>query len=281
MHRIFNSVVGVLLILAAVVGLAVSIGGIVALGSAQARIDSGVKHQLALLDQALTAADAGLRTASASVTQSQDTLKSIGGTIESSATAIDDIVPAIQAMGGVVGTQVPGALDGAREALTTFANTAGVIDRVLGVLESVPFVDIPAYNPDVPLAESVTNVRDSVAGLGANLHDIQTGLDKTATNLRAVRGEVSGVGAALSGLETSLGGTVEVLASYQEIVADLRTQVDAVNKGITAALRGARILATLALVWVGIASLGMLAQGWTLLERRRGLAPTDSPAAPA
>ncbi len=269
MHRTLNSVIGILLMIAAVVGLVASIGGIVVLGSVHARIDSGVKHQLALLDQALTATDSGLRTASASVAQSQATLSSLQSTIGGSAGAIDDIVPAVQAMGGVVGSQLPGALEGATKALTTFANTAAVIDRVMGVLESVPFVNIPAYDPDVPLAESVSNVRDSVAGLGADLRDIQTGLDKTATNLNAVRGEVSGVSTALGGLETSLAGTVDVLSSYQEIVGDLRSQVDAANQGIEDALRWARIVATLVLAWVGIASLGMLVQGWYILQSRR------------
>ena len=85
----------------------------------------------------------------------------------------------------------------------------------------------------------------------------------------------------LVGSKTSLSGTVEVLSSYQEIVADLRTQVDAATKGIEDALRWARIAATFVLIWLGIASLGMLIQGWELsagTRSREGLNSACSPA---
>ncbi len=213
--------------------------------------------------------DAGLRTASESVAQSQAILTSIKGTLDDSTTAITDIVPAVQAMAGVVGTQLPSTLDGATKALTVFADTAGVIDKVMGVITALPFVSIPAYNPDVPLAQSVTNVRDSVGDLGTKLSAIETGLDKTAANLDSIRGEVSGVGTGLDGLGQSLDGTVEVLASYQKIVADLRTQVDAAVTGVENALRWVRIAAIFALLWLGIASLGLLTLGWDLLKRNR------------
>jgi hypothetical protein len=275
MRRIYNSVVGILLIIAAVTGLIVSIGGIIGIGAVHDRVDSAIKHQLALFDQALTATDQGLRTASTSVTQSKATLTSIKGTIDGSATAMDDIVPAVEAMGSVIGTQLPSTVEGATKALTTFASTAAVIDKVMGVVTALPFVSIPAYNPDVPLAESVTKFRDSIGDLGTKLQDIQGGLSKTAANLGTVRGEVQGVGTALGGLNDSLAGTVEVLASYQRIVADLRAQVDAATKGLEDALRWARIVATFALLWLGIASLGLLTLGLDLVQRNRAPRPLE------
>ncbi len=270
MRRIYDIVVGVLLLVAAVTGFVLSIGGIIGLGAVQGRIESSLNHQLGLLDQALSATDAGLRTASDSVKQSQATLASIQGTMDSSATSIDDIIPAVEAMGGVIGTQLPDMLDGAANALTGFADTAGVIDKVMGVLTSVPFIDIPAYDPNVPLSESVTKVRDSVGGLGDRLQDIDTSLTNTATNLKEVRGEMSGVSTALGGLGESLNGAVEVVGSYQEIVADLRSQVDMVSQGITDALRWARVVVTIILFWLAIASLGLLTLGWDLLHRDAG-----------
>jgi hypothetical protein len=73
----------------------------------------------------------------------------------------------------------------------------------------------------------------------------------------------------MAGLGESLDGAVKVLASYQGIVADLRNQVDAVNQGFADALRWAQIAATLALIWLGITSLGLLTLGWDLFQRDR------------
>lgn len=269
MRRIYNAVVGILLIIAAVMGLVMSVGGIIGLGSVYTRVEATVKQQLTLLDQALVTTGEGLKTASVSITQTQATLSSIQGTLDSSATAINDIVPAVEAVGGVIGTQLPSTLQDSSKALTAFADTAAVIDKVMGVITSLPFVSIPAYNPDVPLAKSVTNVRDSISGFGSNLQDIQSSLTKTATNLKAIQGEVGGVSTAMAGLGGSLDGAVSVLASYQEIVADLRNQVDAANKGVAEALRWAQTVVTIALIWLGITSLGLLTLGWDLVQRSR------------
>jgi ABC-type transporter Mla subunit MlaD len=269
MRRTFNTLVGSLLIIAATIGLVVSFAGIIGLGPFYNQLTSGVTHQLALLDQALTATDAGLRTAATSVAQTQSALTSIQGTVDSSASAIDDIVPSIEAMGEVVGDQLPATLTGATGSLASFASTAAVIDQLMSVLGAVPLFSLPDYDPDVSLAESVTGFRESLEGLPEKLTQVQIGLEETAGNLQDIRGEVTAVGGALSGLSGSLDGTVEVLDSYQEVVADLRGQVDAAGGGIEDALRNARVLLVIVLAWLGIASLGLLTQGWELLHRRR------------
>lgn len=275
MRHIYNFVVGVLLIVAAIIGLVFSIGGLFGLQAVQERVQSGLQRQLGLLDQALSATDAGLQTATASVTQSQAILASIGGTVGGSTAAIDDIVPAVETMSEMVGSELPATLEDATQALTTFADTAEVIDRVMTLLGSLPLVNLPAYSPDVTLNESVTNLRDSVDDLGGTLQVMQAGLDKTATNLRDIRGEMSGVGTALDGLADSLNGAVATLSSYQEIMADLAAQLDQVENGLESGLRWARIVATGFLLWFGIASLGLLTLGWDLLKRNRETQPSE------
>jgi hypothetical protein len=269
MRRIYNAVVGILLIIAAVMGLVMSVGGIIGLGSVYTRIESNVKQQLTLLDQALVTTNEGLKTASDSVVQTQATLTSIQGTLDGSGKALNDIVPAVDAVGGVIGTKIPSALEGATKALTGFADTAAMIDKVMGVVSSIPFISIPAYNPQVPLAKSITDVRDSIGGFGGNLQDIETSLGKTSSNLKEIQGEVAGVSTAMAGLGTSLDGAVKVLASYQEIMGNLREQVDAATQGVSEALRWAQIVVTIALIWLGIASLGLLTLGWDLFQRSR------------
>lgn len=269
MRRTFNTIVGSLLIIAAVIGLVVSFAGLLGLGRVQSRLAAGATHQLDLLDQALTTTESGLRTAEASLAQTQTALSSIRGTVDTSAAAVDDMVPSIETMSDVVGEQLPATLENATQSLSSFAGTAGVIDQLMSVLSAVPLLSIPDYNPDVSLAESVTAFRKSLEGMPEKLVEMQTGLDQTAANLQEIRGEVAGVGESLTGLSESLDGTVDVLDGYQEVVADLRGQIDTASAGIDSVLRLVRVVLFIVLTWLGLASLGLLTQGWDLLHRER------------
>jgi hypothetical protein len=80
-------------------------------------------------------------------------------------------------------------------------------------------------------------------------------------------------------ITTSLQSAESVLEEYQEIVADLQEQMSGVRKELPRWLSWMQIGVSLVLIWLGIAQIGLITQGWELVARGRhdAAAQFDSP----
>jgi hypothetical protein len=68
-----------------------------------------------------------------------------------------------------------------------------------------------------------------------------------------------------------------VLSQYQDIVTDLQGQVVKVREGLPTWLRWIRIGLSLTLLWLGIAQIGLISQGWELIVHSRSVASSSLP----
>jgi uncharacterized YccA/Bax inhibitor family protein len=75
----------------------------------------------------------------------------------------------------------------------------------------------------------------------------------------------TGVGA----IAASLGEAQAVLREYQDMVGELQRMVNTVREGLPTWLRWVRLGLSLTLVWLGIAQLAIITQGWELIGRSR------------
>ena len=75
--------------------------------------------------------------------------------------------------------------------------------------------------------------------------------------------------AGISEITTSLENSRDIVAQYQDVVADLQSLVTTVRQGLPDWLRWLRLGLSLVLIWLGIAQIGLFAQGWELIGRSR------------
>jgi hypothetical protein len=60
-----------------------------------------------------------------------------------------------------------------------------------------------------------------------------------------------------------------VLDQYQGIVQDLRDMLSSARQSLPDWLTRVQVAASLVLIWLGIAQLGLITQGWELIGRSR------------
>jgi hypothetical protein len=60
-----------------------------------------------------------------------------------------------------------------------------------------------------------------------------------------------------------------VITKYQDIVGELRGEVAEVRRDLPGWLSAVRVGVSLVLLWLGIAQIGLLTQGWELILRSR------------
>jgi hypothetical protein len=273
MGRILVRLAGIALIVAGVAGLVFSVGGIVVVGRVERQIQTAAMEQLDLIDRMLSTTAEGLALAETSLAQAVDTVGSLETTMAGVGQAVEDSVPMVNSVAELLGEQLPATIAATQDTLRSVAQSAQLVDDLLAVLTSIPFLGLERYNPEVPLYQGLADVADSLNDVPQSLVNAQGGMITAGSNLEELKGELDVMAAGVGGIATSLEGTGEVLAAYQDVVVDLQGLVDTVRRGLPQWLRWLRLAVSLALAWLGVAQIALLTQGWELVGRSRPPAP--------
>lgn len=269
MNRILTRTLGIALIAAGAAGLAFAILGLAALGPVEQRVRSAVMEQVDLADRALSATAEALALADTSLAQ----VAKAAGSLESAMTgvvqSVGDAAPALDSVAEFLGVQLPTTIESTQETLGSVAQSAQIVDNILALITDLPLPGMARYNPDVPLHRSFQELSKSLDGIPASLGKAQQGLVSTIDNLDELAGDFDVMADGVGELARSLEGAQSVLTEYQDVVTELQSLVGSVRDGLPGWLRWIRLGISLALIWLGITQVGLIAQGWELAGHAR------------
>lgn len=267
-RRILALTIGVALVLAGILGLILSIGGLVLLPQLERQAVQVAEMQIEVVDRALLATMDGLITAETSLGQAAEAIDALEGMMADVGWAIDDTVPVIEIAAELLSGQLPSTIETTQEALTSVAASARLVDDMLSVISAVPLLGSDRYNPDTPLSQGFQDVADELEGMPELLLTAGEGLYSGTESLQDVEEGVAAMGGSISEAATSLDSAKMVLEDYQVIIGDLQGTVSYVRESLSGWLRAIRWGLTLTLIWLGVAQIGLITQGWERLGRR-------------
>lgn len=254
---------GATLIGIGIFGLIISLAGLIFVAIAGSAASGALNRELNTLDRALAATSEGLSVADSSLAEARSTLSSLSTTLDSATRAITDTQPTIVALEELTGTGLPNTLNSTQQALGSAQAAARSAE---GVLRGLNFFGL-SYSPEVPLDVAIGEVSDSLGALGPPLAEVSTGLGTAGTNLSTVAGDLAEVAVGLDALASSVGEATGVIEQYQSVVGDLRGELEAVRAAAPGWITAVRVGLSLLLLWLGLAQIVPLTQGWALLER--------------
>ena len=227
---VVKRILGVLLIIISIVSLVLSVAGIVGVWSLRAQLANAVNSGLALVDDtlastndALTKVDAALGTTATNVAAAQ-------GTFQSLAATVDSTTPALGSLSKFLSNDLPGTLNAAQKTLSGAADSAKVVDGVLGLLADLPLFNIN-YNPNVSLSNSLGGIGDSLNGLPDTLGQLGKQLAGPANTLPALARSLDTLGTSISQLETTLTDFQDMVGSYQDLINRYRAMIQSLAGG--------------------------------------------------
>jgi methyl-accepting chemotaxis protein len=236
-------VIGMTLIATGVLGLLISLTGLVFIG---------------------TATDDGLDVAAAALSDTERTLSSLSVTIADATVAISETQPSLAALQRLTGEQLPQTIGETRQALDSAGETARVVD---GVLSALSFLGVN-YNPEVPLDVALARVSESLAEVPNDLVEVSRGVERASANLDDLVADLGEVADGLDAIARSVDEASGVVEQYKTVVGDLRGEVAAVQEAAPGWITAVQWGLFLLLAWLALAQIGLLTQGWEILERR-------------
>jgi len=268
LKRFLSILVGVALILAGLLGLVLSVGGLLVLPRLERQAEEVAAEQIEVFDRALAVTLDGLITAETSVVQAAEAVDALEGIMADVGEAIDDTTPTIEVAADLLSEQLPSTIETTQDALASVATSARLVDDILGVISGIPLLGAERYSPDVPLHQGFQAVSDSMDGIPELLLIAGQGLDAGTGSLQDIEEGFAAMGRSIGETTTSLESAQTVLEDYQQIVGELQGAVSYVSESLPGWLRATRWGLTLTLIWLGIAQLGLITQGWERLGRR-------------
>ena len=270
MRNTLIRIAGIALVVAGIAGLIFCLVALVALGQIQDRVESAASEQLDVIDRALAATADGLALVENSLTQATSTVEALETTMAAVGQAIGDTVPTIDSLADFLGEQLPATIGHTQETLRSAATSAQLVDDILGFITVIPLLGTDRYNPEVPLYQGLAEVADSLDGIPTALGTAEQGIATAGANLETLTFDFDQMAAEIGQVAASLEAAGPVLVQYQQVVADLQALVGTVRDGLPRWLGWLRLGLSPALVWLGIAQIGLMTQGWELVGRSRG-----------
>lgn len=161
MRRAVFSLLGLLLIVTALAGIAISASGIVILWQVERSIKAGANETLTLLATTLQTTSDGLAVAARSLTQTDSALISLTTAIETAGDSVDETLPLIDTLTNVTTREIPRTITTSQQALRSAQASAQIIDTTLATLTSLPLINVRGYDSSRPLSRSLADLARS------------------------------------------------------------------------------------------------------------------------
>jgi len=257
----FRKIIGISLIIAAIIGLILSIGGIIGVWIAKDPLATGLANTLDMLQTTLQATSSGLKVAENALTMAVSDVTNMENTIQTASKTVGDTVPLIDSFSVLIADKLPGAISAVQTALTSAQTSANAIEGTLKILTAFPLLPMEPYNPDTPLPDALGEVVTSLDPIPQSLIDMEESLTTSQGNLTSIATQVSTISKNVGELRTTLDGTKKVLGQYQTVLTTLEGQISVAQDNLENFLNIGAWVVTIFLIWLGLAQIGLLTQG--------------------
>jgi methyl-accepting chemotaxis protein len=259
-------IIGIGLIIAAVLGLILSAGGIATIWIYKKPLTTNIVTTVDLFDSSLNATAAGLLVADQTLATTSEDITVIESTIQTASKSLEDTIPMFDSVTGLLRNDLPTSILSMQTALGSAQAAAQSIEGFLVILSSIPLLPLGTYDPEVPLTGALGDVSTSLDPIPQSFIDMADNLQTSQGNLSLISAQVNIMSGNVGELKTSISQSQEVLAEYQEVIHSLQIRVNSIQSNLPTVLDGIAWVMTIFLIWLGITQVGLLTQG---LERIR------------
>ena len=224
-------IIGLALIVVSIASLIVSVVGLVSLWTLKQNAVVAIGDAATLLTDTLVTTDKALTAAEQVLEGARDSIATLLGATQAIASALRDGQPTLNSAVRLLKQDFPDTIDSVQTAVTSAAQAARGADDLLKELARIPLLDLN-YQPDVPLASSISGIGQTLGVMPGKLEEIGSGLGQLNGNLAVIANQVDGLGATIQQIDTSLRDLPGVLRDYQRQLARVLPTLQSIQAGV-------------------------------------------------
>lgn len=274
LRKIFGSV----LLIIGLLGVLLSIGGIVYSGRAVDAVVKLLDDTLGLTGDSLATVEDTLTLARGTISDVNASLVTVEETADSLAKTIADTQPLVEEVAQITGEDAPNSIESVQEAIPAVAEVAGVIDDTLVTLNAFKIeeeilgfelnYDLGVnYAPAVPFEETVSDLGTSLDGFPDRLRELEPSLTAANESLGEVSENIYAVSDDLAVINGRVAEVEPLLGDYIGITQNINSTIDTTQSTIQTQAGNAKLVLQIIFAWLGFLQFSLLYLGWDLMTR--------------
>jgi hypothetical protein len=261
--------VGLILIITAVFGWLLSLGGIAALWSSKPVVTTTSIDLVDSITISLDATEQMLAVLNLSLQQARSSLDQVASTLDDFGETIGATSSVLQSISDIIGNDFVDLLNNTVVGLSAMEKTSQLIDNTLIFVSAIPFFGGSQYRPEVPLSKSVAGLSADLKEMPVSLSQISKEMEMTATSLEPVPGSLEVLSAELIQVKSNLENAEKLTVEYQRIIDDYQGRMEAFQNNLPGIIQRLFLVITLFILWVAFAQIGLFTQGLERLRENR------------
>ncbi len=257
---------GITLLLTGLTGILLAGYGIYNVWRLKGPITASAKADLNLTITALDAINEGLTVAEGSLDAAANNIDTLESTLVAVATGIEQTPELLDAVSTLIANDLPTTIEATQTSLDAARSSAEILENVLVVITSIPFIPGEPYAPEVPLYVALGEVSTSLEEIPASLSKMDDSLGSTRENLIEVEFELLSMADTVGQITMVVDDTQEVIDRYQTTIQALSRRMKAIEARLESWFNILAWSLTVLLVWIGLTQVGLILQGSALLQ---------------
>lgn len=276
--KVMRRLLGVFVMVAGILGLLLSLAGLVLVWVAQPVVTVYANTTLGTLNKSITNSKNVMETTAQALGATVDSVDALSAMLGTTAATVEDTKPVINKVTTIMSVTLPSTLKAATDSLYTAQEAAQILESTIQSLDAfrsmmseVPLVGGlvqtgEAYNPEKPLADSLGELAVALEDLPDTFVGISADLDKTDDNLGSIQENLITMSDSAKVISASLSEYENIVTQSQPTMDDLAAILTNIQSNLPTILNRVAIVLTLFLVWFLAAQVVILSQGWELYQ---------------
>ncbi len=272
-------ILGVLVMLAGLLGLVLSLAGLVMVWVAKPTVEVYASTTFDTLSESIVTSQNVMDITRQALGATIDSVDALSAMLGTTAATVEDTKPVLDQVDMIMTTALPSTLQATTDSLYTAQEAARVLESTIQSLDAFRFLlsGMPllgglveqtgeAYNPEKPLADSLGEVASGLEGLPDTFVEMSANLSATDDNLVAIQGNLVTMSDSVGQISSSLSEYEKMIVQSKSSMDDLRSVLTNIQNNLATILNGVAIVLSLFFLWLLAAQVVILSQGWELYQ---------------
>jgi hypothetical protein len=277
--KIIRRILGVFVMIAGILGLGLSVAGLVVVWVAKPTLTAYANTTIDTLSESVTTSQKVMEISGQALGATVDSLDALSSMLSTTAATVEDTTPVLNEINTIMSDTLPTTLEATTASLYTAQDAAQVLESTIKSLDSFRFllsatpllgnlVDQTgvSYNPEKPLADTLGELAANLEGLPDTFVNMSVNLSSADDNLGSIRGNLITMSDSVGFISSSLGEYEKMIIQSQSSMDNLNSILTNIQSNLTTILNGVAIVLTLLFLWLLAAQVVILSQGWELYQ---------------
>jgi ABC-type transporter Mla subunit MlaD len=273
-------ILGFIIVLTALLGVILSIGGILVGRDVVDRVAAELDTGLLTASETLDNLDRTLQLTKDAVDQVAASLDTLEAALQNASKALDETRPMVKGVGEIVTGDVADSLISLQNTVDPLVSLSATIDTVLKGLSDFAvdqtILGIPVkfdlgidYSPEASLPDTVQAIGDSIEGLPEALRVLSHDVETADENLGIISQDLARISKDLRTMKASLEDLPELIDGFSQNVESAQRQIQSIQAKLSDAIELFKTGLLVFFVWLGFTQIAPLLLGYELMTGSR------------